>query len=1200
MAAILVFGAVAAGLIAAPQTAYAAVSITASADTFYGPGFVRVLIIDDAFDEAGDVITPTIEARKGSSVLGSVSPQIESVGSSGNFEFFITTSDSPLVPENPTKTTDDGGVTGADAGPYIIRVNTGETGTLSVMAAGTGVNVNGGGDSTFAANNYGIGVDMDALDGDNFRVVYGGQTLVINFEDTTAQITADRTEAGEDNEIVLQINDQDANLDPTLIDEFEDSALTPDLDSTNAVTLGDATWRETGQNTGLFELVVPISVNGATNFVTATLPAGNTFTHTDHSVHEVLANAVAPYNAVTSEDDTDSVSVTLRNRDGAVELLEDPTIANGLQAQITDADRNIDTGDGDDIAAGEVEVFVDLDGDGEDDDPLSDAIEPNDTFDFTETGDSTGIFLPDYSDDKITIKLGAATAVDGDAGTITLTADNVADDVEIVMVYTDPAFQSNEEFKINTEMSNTIGELSAEETDVSITDNAVITLTDSDLNTDIDTIQTYDASGGVFEINGEDVGTLTVKAGGEDDILGLGGVDATFIETGPNTGVFVADDIDIGDIDANADGVAGGAGGNLEDGEEITFTYDDLFDDTDDEDSEVTLTLGIPDAGIDVDRSTVPVPQDGDAVTIVLSVIDVNANTNPGSTETVVVPEADMEVRDGDGDEFAGGSADFAELTGITTDITLTETGPNTGIFEEDVELEPDAGVDIDRLIDTRVTFDYDGETVSVTYRAFDGTIVVSPAVVSTGQEFDVTVTDSDINKDPDEEETVDVDCETDEDTEDAGECPITLTETGPNTGIFTETVEAGVDIDVADGDDFSKEILFTYVDEVTSAGDENEEREATVRVATSTGQLSVAPDEVGPGTEITLTLVDTDLNDNPNGVDDVDDADEIVEISSSDGDDGFIGFEETGPNTGIFEATIQFEPRDPDVDGALDGAANEWTYTALPGDVIAFRYEDESTTGGGSTVVSLTFKITSEDPTMEAASPTVQIGAAIALTVEDSDANRDADALDSIDIDITSDSDPVGFTLAALETGEDTGIFTVSIPTSESVTSGAITVEAGDDVFLEYSDEFPADYADRVENVLDPSKDFVLVVPVGTQVGGDTTATTPEPVIPKDISGEELEEVTAGQQVVLSTVVNNNRNTDLDYAAIIEVRDADGFTVLLQWATGTLGPSGENEVGLSWTPMEPGTYTVRTFVLSSVDSPAPLSLIEESTLTVS
>jgi hypothetical protein len=748
-------------------------------------------------------------------------------------------------------------------------------------------------------------------------------------------------------------------------------------------------------------------------------------------------------------------------------------------------------------------------------------------------------------------------------------------------------------------MTNSVGELSAENTDVSITDDIVLTLTDSDLNTDPDTIETYDASTGDIEIDGELVGTLLVETSDEDDILAVGGVDATFIETGPNTGVFVADDIDVGDIDDADDGADDGDAGNIDDGENIDFTYDDLFDDLDEEDSELTVTVGIPDAGIDVDRSTVPVPDDTDPVTIILSVIDVNANTNPGSVETVVVPVADIEARDGEGDD-----GDVEDLTGIAADITLTETGPNTGIFEEDVDLTPDLDLDdpadADLLVDARITFDYDGETVSVTYRAFDGTVVVAPAVISTGGEFDVTVTDQDLNKDPDEEETVDVACETDEDTEDVGECPITLTETGANTGIFMETVEAGVDIDVSDGDDFSEEILFTYVDAITSAGDSDEDREATVRIATSTGQLTVAPDQVGPGTEVTLTLTDTDLNDNPNGVDDVDEADEIVEISSSDGDDGFIGFEETGPNTGIFEATIQFEPRDPELDGELDGGGDEWTYGALPGDVIAFRYEDESTSGGGSTVVSLTFEIISEDPEMNAASPTVQIGGTIALNVTDADANRDADALDSVDVEITSDSDAVGFTLAALETGEDTGIFTVNIPTSATVTSGAITVGAGDDVFLEYSDEFPADYADRVESVLDPSKDFVLVVPVGTSGVSDISATTPEPVVPRDISGNDLDEVTAGQQVVLSTVVNNNRNSELDYAAIIEVQDADGFTVLLQWATGTLPANGENNVGLSWTPMESGTYTVRTFVLSDISNPAALSQITESTLTVS
>ncbi|WP_415280724.1 hypothetical protein [Candidatus Nitrososphaera sp. FF02] len=1195
LAAVLVFGAATTALVV-PQTAHGAVSITASADTFYGPGFIRVLVTDTALDESGDTITPTVEARDGNTVLGSDSPTIEAIGGSGTFEFFITTSDAPLAPANPTKTTNVDA--GFGDGPFIIRAN-----TVSVddLDEGAGTNVNGLPSS--AASSVGYALSVNPANVDNFRVLYGGQTLVIDFDDSTAELTADRTEAGTGNEIVLTIVDQDANLDPTLIDEFEDDDLITELFSTNTLDLagGDPTWRETGQNTGMFELVVPITVNTGTNDVVATLPTGNTFTATDHSIYEVVAGAVAPFAAITEEDDTDSISVTLRNRDGAIALVEDPTITNGLQVRITDADRNISTSDDDPIAeTGEVDLLadatlaasladagitgvivgIDLDGDG--------IIEPAsgeaEFFTFAETGDSTGIFVPDYNDDKITIAIGAASDINGATGVITLDIDDI--DSDIVVVYKDPAVQSNSVFQIQTEVETVQGELSAESEDVGITDDAVITLADADLNTDPDTIQTYSV-GGTFEfaIGGEVVGELTVEAAGEE--LDPGDIDATFIETGPNTGIFVADDIDLTDID----GIVG-----LDDGDEIEFTYEDLIEE---DDSDVTITVGIPDSGIDVDRSTIPMPQDGDPVTIVLSVIDPNANTNRGSVETVVIDFDDLVVRDGDGDTFDDGDADVGDLTGIAGDITLRETGPNTGIFEEDIELEPDAGIDIDRLRNTRVTFEYDGETVSVTYRSFDGTITVSPSVVSPGGEFEVTVTDQDLNKDPDERETVEVEFETDEDTDDG---VIELEETGPNTGIFRESVEVGVDIvvsDVGEGD-FSSEITLTYVDAVTSAGDEDEDRETTVRIATATGQLIVEPEVVGPGTEITLILIDTDLNQNPNSVDDVDEADEVVEISSSDGDDGFIGFEETGPNTGIFEATIQFEPRDPGDDGELDGAGDEWTYTALPGDIIAFRYEDESNASGNSVVIALTFGIISQDPEMDAASPTVQIGGTIALTIEDADANRDADSLDSVDVEITSDTDPVGFTLSALETGENTGIFTVNVPTSASVTSGAITVRSGDDVFLEYEDEFPADYADRVESVLNPSKDFVLVVPVGTSVTSDTGATTPSPVMPRDISGDELDEVSVGQQIVLSTTVNNNRNVDMDYAAIIEVRDSDGFTVLLQWATGNLPANDEVGVGLSWTPMEAGTYTVRTFVLSDISNPSALSTIVTSTLTVS
>ncbi|WP_415280729.1 hypothetical protein [Candidatus Nitrososphaera sp. FF02] len=369
MAAILVFGAVAAGLIAVPQTAYAAVTITSSADTFYGPGFVRVLITDTAFDEAGDTIFPTIEARDGNSVRGTIAPEIEAIGGSGQFEFFISLADAGLSPANPTKVTESGaGGTDFGDGPFVVRVIDGAGNTVD-LAEDSGDNANAvdiSVNSYDVVNSYGMDVDDGDADGDiadefdNFRIVYGGQTHVIDFEDSTATLTADRTEAGAGTEIVLSMTDADANVDPTLVDVFAfDEGATAeavlnsqdDIDySAAAPDSDDMRWVETGQNTGIFELTVVVNGDPATqNSLSVTLPVGNSFTFRDHSVYEEFATALTGVEETTPESGTSSFSVTLRNRDGAVQLQADPTIPGGLVVQLTDADRNVDTGDDDTI-----------------------------------------------------------------------------------------------------------------------------------------------------------------------------------------------------------------------------------------------------------------------------------------------------------------------------------------------------------------------------------------------------------------------------------------------------------------------------------------------------------------------------------------------------------------------------------------------------------------------------------------------------------------------------------------------------------------------------------------------------------------------------------------------------------------------------------------------------------------------------------
>ena len=289
MAAMLIFGAVAAAVVGLfVQPAYAAVSMSPSATTFFGPGFVRVLITDDSKDSSGDTIVPTIEAREGSTSLGSVSPTITAIGTSGTFELFITTSNGPLVPAAPTHTAiPSGGV----AGPFVVRVNTSPTVGNTAVGAGTTAN---GATAAFGANNIALDTSSALEAGNTIRVTYGGQTTDINFDDQTASLASDRTTAGDDNEIVLSLTDRDANSDSTLVDTFSFGTPTNLLTSTNAISYNSTIWQETGQNTGVFEQTIIVNGVAGTNSLTATLPTGNTFTVTDHEVYEALTGATSP------------------------------------------------------------------------------------------------------------------------------------------------------------------------------------------------------------------------------------------------------------------------------------------------------------------------------------------------------------------------------------------------------------------------------------------------------------------------------------------------------------------------------------------------------------------------------------------------------------------------------------------------------------------------------------------------------------------------------------------------------------------------------------------------------------------------------------------------------------------------------------------------------------------------------------------
>lgn len=95
------------------------------------------------------------------------------------------------------------------------------------------------------------------------------------------------------------------------------------------------------------------------------------------------------------------------------------------------------------------------------------------------------------------------------------------------------------------------------------------------------------------------------------------------------------------------------------------------------------------------------------------------------------------------------------------------------------------------------------------------------------------------------------------------------------------------------------------------------------------------------------------------------------------------------------------------------------------------------------------------------------------------------------------------------------------------------------------------------------------------------------------------LKPVTVGQKVIIATTIQNYQNDTRDFAAIVEVRDSNGFTELLSWQTGHIGGRSSSEVGVSWIPQKADDYQIRAFVLNRIENPEVLSPVIESDVTI-
>ncbi|HKU49811.1 MAG TPA: hypothetical protein VJP79_07665, partial [Nitrososphaera sp.] len=359
-----------------PQSASAqsvTVGIATSADShgraFFGEGVLQVVVTDPDKDDddVQETIVVEIDAdpESGASVSGSFEIP-ETSESSGRFEFFLMHDAAALVAIadiDAINTNDAAEYTGANTEAPIIRFGPGEE-----LPVGT---------SLFE----------DVV----FDITVSDEEITVDYEASSAELQLDRSTYGGDSLVHLFVIDQDANQDPTNVDGFavtEADLNTRMFDLEGASFAGAATFRETGDNTAIFEAVLQLTGVGSPSSL-----VGEELVYSEESVQTTLndlANYLDPSAHENDSLDTSSRSFDIDDEDGSLDEVAVLTFSSELRITLRDNDQNRDSDD-DETLDGAVLVALDsIGGDVE-------------FLDMEETDDNSGIFIIDLANNELPV-----------------------------------------------------------------------------------------------------------------------------------------------------------------------------------------------------------------------------------------------------------------------------------------------------------------------------------------------------------------------------------------------------------------------------------------------------------------------------------------------------------------------------------------------------------------------------------------------------------------------------------------------------------------------------------------------------------------------------------------------------------------------------------------------------------------------------
>ncbi|MEM2785073.1 MAG: hypothetical protein QXW38_05715 [Candidatus Nitrosotenuis sp.] len=342
---------------------------------------------------------------------------------------------------------------------------------------------------------------------------------------------------------------------------------------------------------------------------------------------------------------------------------------------------------------------------------------------------------------------------------------------------------------------------------------------------------------------------------------------------------------------------------------------------------------------------------------------------------------------------------------------------------------------------------------------------------------------------------------------------------------------------------------------------------------------------------KIRITIVAPSWDENKHGIDSIgNDPNYAVKITTPSHNLGPYELRETAPSSGTFTGEVTLTGFSHDVDG--DGVSDTVPRTSGGGPTNGFLQVDRddgitiSFEFAEGVVLTKSVKVSWNIGDIEFSNPNYLEDEQILIQVTDPDMNINPEAIDNLNIDISSDSDIAGISVVATETDDESGIFVANILLTQTNESSGNRLRAvpGDTIIARYHDRtlpLPYSISDDIE--------ITSMATVGSNVPSNNRMTINDLYF-ADKSGTKISSLTEGNQFQIVTHIQNTQDYEQGFTNIIQITDKSGTVISLSWFTASLDTGAVMEVSQSWLPKQKGEYTIESFVWKSLTNATPLS----------